>query len=44
LLDYPRQVDSLPESIRPFQWQRGAAVAQFTGEGVNPLMDDRGSI
>lgn len=40
LLDYLRQVDPLPRNIRRFQKQRDAVIAEFTGEGVNPSLDE----
>ena len=40
LLDYLRQIDPLPRSIRRFQKQRDAAIAELTGEGIDPSLDE----
>lgn len=40
LLDYLRQVDPLPRSIRRFQKQRDAAIAELASKGLNPSPDE----
>ena len=40
LLDYLRQIDPLPRNIRRFQKQRDAVIAEFTGQGVSPSLDE----